>query len=43
MTWPINSASVLDEVVGLGVDGVISDNIDLLRVMVAARHIESAR
>lgn len=36
-TWPINSAEVLQEVLGWGVDGIISDSIPLLRDLIAAR------
>ncbi len=31
MTWPVNTQAALDRVVGLGVNGVISDEPDVLR------------
>lgn len=36
-TWPINSKDVLAQVLSAGVDGIISDSLDLLRDFVAAR------
>ena len=36
-TWPINTVEVLREVMGWGVDGVISDSIPLLRNLIAGR------
>jgi glycerophosphoryl diester phosphodiesterase len=33
MTWPINDVAALDEVVGKGVTGVISDELEILRTL----------
>ena len=38
MTWPINDAARARELVAWGVDGIISDDIDVLREIVAERH-----
>ncbi len=35
MTWPINDVAALDEVVGKGVTGVISDELDILRELLS--------
>lgn len=37
MTWPVNSRATLDHVLDLGVNGVISDDLDLLARVVADR------
>ncbi|GAB4330534.1 MAG: hypothetical protein Kow0010_15610 [Dehalococcoidia bacterium] len=36
-TWPINSEPVLHEVLAAGVDGIISDSLELLRGFVGSR------
>ena len=33
MTWPINDRQALDSALGIGVTGVISDDFDVLRVL----------
>ncbi|HVF19720.1 MAG TPA: glycerophosphodiester phosphodiesterase [Mycobacteriales bacterium] len=35
MTWPINDLTALDEVVGKGVTGVISDEMEILRALLS--------
>ena len=35
MTWPINDVTALDEVVGKGVTGVISDELEILRELLS--------
>ncbi len=37
MTWPVNDPGALEEVLALGVTGVISDEADILRVLRADR------
>lgn len=37
MTWPINDRAWLDRVTAAGVDGVISDSLDLVREITSAR------
>jgi glycerophosphoryl diester phosphodiesterase len=37
MTWPVNDDAALDDVLRLGVNGVISDEADVLRAVVARR------
>ena len=37
VTWPINAHSTLERVTGFGIDGVITDNFDILRAVVGAR------
>lgn len=37
LTWPINSRGALERVTGFGVDGVITDSFDILRMVVDAR------
>jgi glycerophosphoryl diester phosphodiesterase len=37
MTWPVNDPAALDTVLSLGANGVISDELELLRRMVAER------
>lgn len=37
MTWPVNSRVRLDQVIGWGVDGVTSDNLDLIAGILAHR------
>jgi glycerophosphoryl diester phosphodiesterase len=36
-TWPINSLEALVDVLGYGVDGVTSDNLDVIRYIVQSR------
>jgi glycerophosphoryl diester phosphodiesterase len=38
MTWPVNTVMHLDSVLGIGVDGVISDEHDVLAELLARRH-----
>lgn len=37
LTWPINTPEALEQVLAAGVDGIISDNLDLLRSIVGSR------
>ena len=37
MTWPVNDPATLDRVVGLGVNGVISDDPAILRAVLRGR------
>lgn len=37
MTWPINDVATLDEVLGLGANGIISDEPDVLAELLARR------
>ncbi|MEX2247634.1 MAG: glycerophosphodiester phosphodiesterase [Dehalococcoidia bacterium] len=37
VTWPVNDDATLRQVLGWGVDGVTSDNLELLRRLVAGR------
>jgi len=35
LTWPVNTPAALDDVLAVGVSGVISDELDVLRAMLA--------
>lgn len=37
MTWPVNDTAAVDSVLGLGVDGIISDEPDVLRTVLLLR------
>ncbi len=37
LTWPVNDPAALDEVLARGVTGVISDEADILRTVLACR------
>jgi len=37
LTWPVNNAAALEEVLSRGVSGVISDEADILRTVLACR------
>jgi glycerophosphoryl diester phosphodiesterase len=37
MTWPVNDDQALDQVIAAGVNGVISDELDVLRTVVSRR------
>lgn len=37
VTWPINTAAARDRVVGLGIDGIITDSLALARETIATR------
>jgi glycerophosphoryl diester phosphodiesterase len=37
MTWPVDDARTLDRVVGLGANGIISDEPDILRAVLHRR------
>jgi hypothetical protein len=37
MTWPVNEVTVLDQVLAVGVNGVISDEPDVLTTLIGRR------
>lgn len=37
MTWPINDDDALERVLGVGVNGIISDELDVLRTVLSSR------
>ncbi|NHC46557.1 glycerophosphodiester phosphodiesterase [Motilibacter aurantiacus] len=37
LTWPVNTAAALEEVLAVGATGVISDELDVLRTLLARR------
>ena len=41
MTWPVNDPATLDSTLALGVDGMISDEDEVLGTVLARRHPRS--
>jgi glycerophosphoryl diester phosphodiesterase len=37
MTWPVNDGDALEQVLSVGVNGIISDELDVLRTVLSSR------